>query len=141
MPNQDNSINYIEFPAVDMESTKQFYGAAFGWEFVDYGPSYASFSGAGVNGGFNLESESSGSHGILVVLYHHELEKIEQKIKGSGMRWSNQFMLFQVVAGSTLWIQTETNWQFGQNKQVFPCYNANSPHIVGVFVCLNCIVT
>ncbi len=84
LPSQDNSINYIEFPAVDMESTKQFYGAAFGWEFIDYGPSYAGFSGAGVDGGFNLESETSGSHGVLVVLYHQELEKTEQKIKGLG---------------------------------------------------------
>ena len=57
MRNQDNSINYIELPAVDIESTKQFYGAAFGWEFIDYGPGYASFSGAGIDGGFNLESE------------------------------------------------------------------------------------
>ena len=45
---QDNSINYIEFPATDMEKTKQFYSAAFGWTFIDYGPTYASFSGAGV---------------------------------------------------------------------------------------------
>jgi len=48
---QDNSINYIEFPAIDMEKTKQFYSAAFGWTFIDYGPTYASFSGAGVDGG------------------------------------------------------------------------------------------
>lgn len=84
MPNQDNTINYIEFPAVDMESTKQFYSAAFGWEFIDYGPNYASFSGAGVDGGFTLESEASGSRGVLVVLYHRDLEQLEQRIRELG---------------------------------------------------------
>jgi predicted enzyme related to lactoylglutathione lyase len=84
MPQQNISINYIEFPAVDMESTKQFYGAAFGWEFIDYGPDYVSFSGAGVDGGFTMESEVSGASGVLVVLYHSDLEKIEQKVKELG---------------------------------------------------------
>ena len=84
MPSQDNHINYIEFPAVDMKKTNRFYSSAFGWEFTDYGPNYASFSGAGVDGGFNLESDASGSQGVLVVLYHHELEKIEQKVEELG---------------------------------------------------------
>ncbi len=84
MPIQDNSINYIEFPATDMEKTRQFYGAAFGWTFVDYGPAYASFSGAGVDGGFTLDAKASGSTGVLVVLYHHDLEEIELKVKALG---------------------------------------------------------
>ena len=81
---QDNSINYIEFPATDMEKTKQFYSAAFGWTFIDYGLTYASFSGAGVDGGFTLDSKASGSTGVLVVLYHHELEKAEKKVQERG---------------------------------------------------------
>jgi predicted enzyme related to lactoylglutathione lyase len=84
MPIQDNIINYIEFPATDMEKTKQFYGAAFGWTFIDYGPTYVAFAGAGIDGGFNLDSEASGSIGVLVVLYHHELEAIELKVKELG---------------------------------------------------------
>ncbi len=84
MPIQDNSINYIEFPATDMEKTRRFYGAAFGWTFIDYGPTYVAFAGAGIDGGFTLDSEASGSIGVLVVLYHHELEEIESKIKELG---------------------------------------------------------
>jgi predicted enzyme related to lactoylglutathione lyase len=84
MPIQDNSINYIEFPATDMEKTKQFYNAAFGWTFIDYGPTYASFAGAGVDGGFTLESKTSGSNGVLVVLYHSALEDMELKVKELG---------------------------------------------------------
>ena len=84
MSKRDNSINYIEFPAVDIERTKKFYRAAFGWEFVDYGPTYVSFSGAGVDGGFTLDTKASGSSGVLVVLYHQELEQLQQKIEGLG---------------------------------------------------------
>jgi predicted enzyme related to lactoylglutathione lyase len=36
-------INYIEFPATDIEETKRFYGDVFGWKFQDYGPDYTSF--------------------------------------------------------------------------------------------------
>ena len=63
---QDNSINYIEFPATDMEKTKQFYSAAFGWTFTDYGPTYASFSGAAVDGGFTLDRRYSWWNSILL---------------------------------------------------------------------------
>ena len=30
------SINYLEFPAKDLEATKTFFSAVFGWSFVDY---------------------------------------------------------------------------------------------------------
>jgi hypothetical protein len=39
----DRRIDYIEFPATDIQKTKQFYGQAFGWKFEDYGPDYVSF--------------------------------------------------------------------------------------------------
>ena len=46
------TINYVEYPARDLGATKRFFQGAFGWEFVDYGPDYASFSGQGLDGGF-----------------------------------------------------------------------------------------
>ena len=47
-------VNYIEFAATDVTRAKQFYAAAFGWSFEDWGPDYISFSAAhaGVHGGF-----------------------------------------------------------------------------------------
>ena len=30
-------LHYVEFTAPDLSALKAFYGAAFGWEFVDYG--------------------------------------------------------------------------------------------------------
>lgn len=34
-------IDYIELPATDLGAAKAFYTAAFGWPFIDYGPTYA----------------------------------------------------------------------------------------------------
>lgn len=36
-----HSIDYIELPVTDLGAAQAFCGAAFGWEFVDYGPEYA----------------------------------------------------------------------------------------------------
>src|SRR5690349_16118932 len=48
----DRQIDYIEFGATDIERTKKFYQAAFGWEFEDYGPDYTSFKDGRIAGGF-----------------------------------------------------------------------------------------
>lgn len=84
MPIQDATINYLELPAVDIRKTKTFYSAAFGWKFVDYGPDYASFSGAGIDGGFNRGHVSVNAPGVLVVLYALDLEAIQRRIEEAG---------------------------------------------------------
>ena len=35
---ENEKINYIEFPAKNIELTKAFFTEVFGWSFVDYGP-------------------------------------------------------------------------------------------------------
>ncbi len=45
--NLHEKINYVELPAKDLEATKAFFQAVFGWSFVDYGPEYTSFSNKG----------------------------------------------------------------------------------------------
>ena len=40
---QNRRIDYVEFAATNIEATKRFYTAVFGWEFTDYGPDYTSF--------------------------------------------------------------------------------------------------
>jgi uncharacterized protein len=42
--NRNKTIDYIEFRANDLPAIKQFYTRVFGWEFVDYGPEYTSFT-------------------------------------------------------------------------------------------------
>lgn len=78
-------INYVEFPARDMEATKSFFSTAFGWTFVDYGPEYASFNNAGLDGGFfksdMVASTDNGS--ALIVLYSDDLEATLSKVEQS----------------------------------------------------------
>lgn len=72
-------INYIEFKAHDLVRTKQFYAAAFGWSFTDYGPTYVAFSNSGLEGGF-AQTDQEIVNGALIVLYHENLEEIKEKI-------------------------------------------------------------
>ncbi|WP_417657728.1 VOC family protein [Pseudidiomarina aestuarii] len=79
-------INYVEFPATDIEGTKTFFSKAFGWTFVDYGPDYASFQGAGLDGGFFRSEKSAtvASGSALIVLYSKELEASQQRVEAAG---------------------------------------------------------
>lgn len=77
-----NRIDYIEFPATDIAATKQFYSAAFGWTFEDYGPGYTSFSDSHRAGGFTT-AEKIGK-GPLIVLYAGDLEAAEKAVQAAG---------------------------------------------------------
>ena len=41
MAHTHHAIDYVELAATDVAGLKQFYAAAFGWEFNDYGTDYA----------------------------------------------------------------------------------------------------
>ena len=57
-----------------MALAKQFYAAAFGWGFNDYGPDYAGIKdGEGEAGGLRLEASVT-TGGPLVILYSRDLE-------------------------------------------------------------------
>jgi uncharacterized protein len=79
-------INYVEYPARDIEATKQFFSAAFGWSFVDYGPDYTSFSNQGLDGGFFRSEQTSTTEngGALIVLLSQDLEASEAKVREAG---------------------------------------------------------
>jgi predicted enzyme related to lactoylglutathione lyase len=84
--NINDKINYVEFPARNIEATKSFFTTVFGWSFEDYGPEYTAFSDQGIDGGFfkseNSSTTESGS--ALVVLYSDSLESLQTKIENSG---------------------------------------------------------
>ena len=68
---------------------KAFYAKAFGWTFIDYGPNYASFQGAGLDGGFYVVPKAGGgrkpsTNGALVILYSDDLEDSENTIREFG---------------------------------------------------------
>ena len=76
-------MDYIEFPATDIDATKRFYGAVFGWSFTDYGPNYTSFHDGRLGGGFTMSAKPV-KGGALVVLYAKELEVTRRKIIEAG---------------------------------------------------------
>lgn len=81
--NEHEKINYIEFPARDLQSTKKFFREAFDWSFEDFGPEYTSFSNQGIDGGFyKADLNSSTNNGAaLVVFYSKDLEATQKKIE------------------------------------------------------------
>jgi len=86
-------INYIELKSTNLEETKKFYSQAFGWTFTDYGPTYTAFSDSGVEGGFEITKESI-SNGVLVVLYHENLETMKEKVVKHGAKVSVDIFSF-----------------------------------------------
>ena len=95
----DRQIDYIEFPAIDIEATKRFYGQAFGWTFTDYGPGYTSFNDGRLGGGFNTEAQPAGAgeaktRGTLVVLYAASLEQAYAKVKEAGGKIVREIFAF-----------------------------------------------
>ncbi len=85
MTHEHKKINYIEFPLIDPTATKQFFTSVFGWEFQEWGPNYLSFSGAGIDGGFNGEDNTPVQNpGVLIILYSNDLEASLADVKAAG---------------------------------------------------------
>jgi len=70
-------------PATDIEATKRFYGAVFGWSFTDCGPNYTSFRDGRLGGGFTMSATPV--KGVpLAVLYAKVLEDTQRKVVEAG---------------------------------------------------------
>lgn len=95
MPAHDK-INYVEYPARDLSTTKAFFQAAFGWTFVDYGPAYTVFADEGLDGGF-FQSDlaaRTGNGSALVVFYSERLEETLAKVVDAGGHIVKPIFLF-----------------------------------------------
>lgn len=80
---EDGKLDYLELPGSDLAAVKTFYGAAFGWTFQDYGPSYAAFD-EGLDGGFDADPEATAKP--LPVLFAHDLEAMAARVEAAGGR-------------------------------------------------------
>lgn len=82
----DAQIDYIEFPANDLNQTKEFYQSVFGWKFTDYGEDYCSFEDGRLSGGFFQSDRCSQtqSGAVLVVIYADNLEATQQRVLEAG---------------------------------------------------------
>lgn len=85
---ENEKLNYLEFPAQDINKTKAFFNEVFNWQFVDYGPEYTAFAkqDTGMDGGFYLSKNNSkvSNGSVLVVFYAKELTKTMDKIVTAG---------------------------------------------------------
>ena len=81
---EDGKLDYLELPAADLPATKEFYNQAFGWTFVDYGPTYAAFD-QGLDGGFDAD-QADQTKTPLPILYAHDLEAMLAKVEAAGGR-------------------------------------------------------
>ena len=78
-------IAYVELPANDAEAVgrlQAFYGAALGWSFEDWGPTYKAFH-AGVHGGINGEPEHR-TAAPLVLVETDNLQAAEAAVRAAG---------------------------------------------------------
>lgn len=89
----DRQIDNIEFNVSDIARSKAFYGAAFGWAFVDYGPSYTEFSDGRLTGGFTT-GEAVRPGGPLIILYADDLAAVQQSLKELGAVISRETFSF-----------------------------------------------
>lgn len=90
------SINYLEFPAANLEASKAFFTSVFGWTFTDYGADYTAFSDASIEGGFYRAGLTSiASEGAaLVIFYSNRLEQTQAKIEAAGGTISKPIFAF-----------------------------------------------
>ncbi len=84
--NNHEKISYIEFPVKNIDLTKKFFKAVFGWSFIDYGSEYVAFQNGGIDGGFFKSdlSVSTQNGSALIVFYSNKLEKTKLKIENEG---------------------------------------------------------
>jgi hypothetical protein len=79
-------INYVEFPASNLEATKSFFEVVFGWSFVDYGSEYTAFSNQGLDGGF-FKSDLAArvdNGSALIIFYSDSLEDTLARVEHAG---------------------------------------------------------
>lgn len=86
MAHLNHTLDYVELAAPDLSAAHDFYAAAFGWRFNDYGGAYAGIraaEGDGEVGGLNPEGEPGGG-GVLVLLYADDLDATVAGVRAAG---------------------------------------------------------
>ena len=76
-------INYLELPVADTGTAKAFYGAAFGWNFADFGPTYAATTSGDSDIGFQADG-SQKTAALLPVVQVDDLEATLAAVEQAG---------------------------------------------------------
>ena len=60
-------LNYLELPVADTARAKAFYEAAFGWDFTDFGPTYAATMSGDTDIGFQADADEKTAAALPVI--------------------------------------------------------------------------
>lgn len=82
---ETGKLDYLEMAGGDLPATRAFYAEAFGWSFVDYGPTYSAIEGAGLDGGFQADAGEAPA-APLPILYADDLEAMLERVWAAGGR-------------------------------------------------------
>ncbi len=89
-------LDYVEYPAVNLEATRNFFREVFGWTFEEFGPDYCAFAEQGLDGGFYRSDlySSTRNGSALLVFYSSDLEATLAKIERAGGRIEKPIFAF-----------------------------------------------
>lgn len=90
----ENRIDYIEIPSTDLQKSKAFFSAMFGWTFEEWGPEYMSFNDGRFDGGFYHAQQPAPATGVLVIFFSEDLEKDLQRVQELGCSISKPIFPF-----------------------------------------------
>lgn len=76
-------ISYVEVPAANVAKVRDFYAAAFGLGFTDFGPDYAATTGGDVDLGIN-GTDDQAIVGMLPLFEVRDLEAALEKVEAAG---------------------------------------------------------
>ena len=83
-PENNHRLDYVEFATRDVAAAKNFYTAAFGWTFTDYGPDYTSFTDGRLAGGFFNAPDAPAKTNPMAVIFAVNLEDAEERVRKAG---------------------------------------------------------
>jgi predicted enzyme related to lactoylglutathione lyase len=76
-------IDYVELPSENGLASRRFFGEAFHWSFVEYGPSYLGIEAAGIDAGIQADpAERSGAP--LIIVRTDDLEQARRDVELAG---------------------------------------------------------
>lgn len=84
MADASYSIDYLEFPSSGGGLvTRRFFEAAFGWQFIDYGPTYHAIADAGIDAGIQGDAEEA-TAAPLAVIRAIDLDEAQRQVELAG---------------------------------------------------------
>ena len=92
MTNHKLQIDYVELPAPEFENSKRFFSRVFGWDWTEYGPTYAAYEGGSVEVGLNGAGVPAPAHapgaedpiGPFVLISTEDVEAKQAEVVAAG---------------------------------------------------------